>query len=121
MNPAQLNHRINILYDVNATVNPPITDDNGTPIENWQVYKTLWCRKEGMNGKGMRLPRLIYAANASQSIVNGMFSVRYRTDITPSMRVQDGNDIYTIKDTPDIDGNRQFIMIITEKVINVGS
>lgn len=121
MNPAQLNHRINILYDVNATANPPITDDNGTPIENWQVYKPLWCRKEGMNGKGMRLPKLIYAANASKSIVNGMFQVRYREDITTCMRVQDGNNIYTIKDTPDVDGNREFMMIITEKVVNVGS
>lgn len=118
MNAGEYNRKINLLYDVNKGKN--ITDDNGSPIENWQIYKTIWVKKEGMTGKGMRIARFIYAAGGNQTVLNRIYRTRYRTDITADMRVQDGTSIYLIKDPIDVDGNREEMFIICEGVENHG-
>lgn len=121
MNPAKYNHKIEIIKNINRNIPNPPTDESGTPIEDWQVIKNPWCRKEGINGKGMRLPRLIYAANGSQSVITVIFTLRYTTGITIDMRVRDKNGVYEIKDIPDVNGNREEMMIITQEVINNGN
>lgn len=117
MNPGVYNHRLTILQDINRDNN--ITDDNGSPIENWQKFTKIWCRKEGMNAK--TAARIIYAAGANQSKITGIYISRYREDITPDMRATDSLGTYIIVDAFDKDGSRSQMTILTQVVTNSGS
>jgi SPP1 family predicted phage head-tail adaptor len=105
--------RITIIQDINRGQN--ITDDNDNEIENWQSWKTVWARKQGLQG------RVFYQAEAVKTECDILFTIRYMTGITTDMRIKEGTDIYRIKVPPqDIDGRKQE-MVITASIISSGS
>ncbi|WP_051624055.1 phage head closure protein [Clostridium akagii] len=116
MGAGKYNHKITIVQNINRNLSNPPTDENGTPLENWQPFKKPWSRKEGLNA------RLFYAAAASQSETDTIFLIRYFKGITPDMKIVDNEGTYLIKGKPaDKDGNRKELTIYTEEVVNSGS
>lgn len=105
--------KITIIQDINRGRN--ITDDNDNPIEDWQIWKTVWARKEGLSG------RVFYQAEAVQAECDILFTIRYIAGITTDMRIKEGTNLYRIKVPPqDKDGRKQE-MVLTASIISSGS
>ncbi|MCR3758158.1 phage head closure protein [Clostridium felsineum] len=105
MNPEELNTRITIEEYKN------VPDDDGFESKEWVEFKKLWAKKTGLSG------RVFYAAAAVQSESDVVFKIRYTKEITASMRIVEGENIYDIKADPvDRDGKRKELYITASKV-----
>lgn len=106
MNPGELNTRIIIQQYVTAT------DSDGFETQQWVDFKRLWSKKTGLTG------RVFYAAAAVQSESDVIFKIRYRKDITSSMRIVEGSHVYEIKADPiDKDGKKKELYITASEVV----
>jgi len=104
MNPGKLRHRVAILQK-QTTIDP-----DGYPIETWVAAATVWASVEPIAG------REYFQAAAVQAQHQVRFTMRYRKDITPAMRLRwDGED-YEIKAVIDLEGRRRWLQIMVEAV-----
>ena len=105
------NNKITFIQDINRGKN--ITDDNDNPIENWQPWKTVWCKKEGLSG------RIFYQAEAVQAETDILFTIRYMKGITTDMRIVCGADTYRIKVPPlDKDSKKRELQVTASLITN---
>lgn len=56
-------------------------DSGGQPIKSWSTLATVWARAEYLTGRESEGMSKINAAT------NMKFTVNYRTDVTPAMRI----------------------------------
>lgn len=59
---------------------------DGTTPDDWQTFCTVHAARKGATG------RLYYAAAAAQSQNEVVFTIRYRTGITPVMHIVEDGD-----------------------------
>lgn len=109
MQAGDLKHRIIIQHNVAS----------GSDLEDWQTLVTVWAAKKSATG------RLYYAAAAAQSQNEVVFTIRYRTGITPVMHiVEDGDTAHPYKITSepvDVGDNRMWLEIHAQRIDLNGS
>jgi len=111
MNVGELIHKIQIQY--NATADQ--TDDNGSPLEDWQTLMTAYAKRSGLKG------RLFYQAAAVQAESDVLFTIRYSEGIKAGMRLVEGTETFEVKVPPiDLDGRRMWLEIHTWQVLQNG-
>jgi len=104
MNAGNLRHRVTILQKTTDI------DTDGYPVEEWVAVATVWAAVEPISG------REYFQAAAVQAENQTRFTMRYRKDVTPDMRLQyDGQD-YEIKAILDLGGWRRWLEIMGEVV-----
>lgn len=111
INIGDLRHKILIQY--NATADQ--TDDNGSPIEDWQSLMSVYAKRSGLKGY------LFYQAAAVQAENDAMFTIRYSEGIKAGMKIIDGTETFEVKMPPiDPDGRRMWLEIHTRQVLQNG-
>lgn len=89
----KLRHRVWI--QALQPINPEgaIQTNTGEPIEEWVNVAEVWAAIEPLSA------RTFVSANAQQSKVTGTITIRYRTDINPTMRLYHSakDSYYTIE------------------------
>lgn len=104
MNPGKLRHRVAILKKTTGA------DPDGYPMETWDTFATVWAAVEPIAG------REHFQAAAVQAQHQVRFTMRYRKDITPDMRLQyDGQD-YEIKAILDLGGRGAWLQVMGEVI-----
>ena len=67
-------------------------DTYGEEIETWTTLDTVWAGRKDFRGKEY------FAAQQTAASVSAVYTIRYRTDITPDEhRISDNGRIYDIK------------------------
>ena len=90
MDSGKLNRRVVIQARSGAV------DSVGQPVENWTTFATLWAQFVFTSGsRTVNLEGI--QGGAMSSTPPAIWRVRFRTDITASMRLVDGLTIYNIK------------------------
>lgn len=85
-------------------------DDLGQPVLTWATFATLWA--DVKQSSGMTMIR----GDADLSVVRASIRIRYRTDITPAMRVAVGLVIYQIQAVlPDV-AKKQYTDLVCQVV-----
>lgn len=110
----KLNRRITIQRKVRTE------DDAGYPIpgaKEWEDVVTLWAAREPLSG------REFFAAAAVQQENTVRYKIRFRTEITPDMRLIDHRDnciynIYAVLD--DVKGDRTESHLMTTEELKNG-
>lgn len=89
----RLRHRVWIQALQPVDPDGDIQTNTGAPIEEWENVAEVWAAIEPLSA------RTFIAANAQQSKVTGTVTIRYRSDITPAMRLyhEAKNAYYTIE------------------------
>ncbi|WP_085523853.1 phage head closure protein [Tuberibacillus sp. Marseille-P3662] len=108
MNPGDLKYRI-VLQEFK-----PVRDNDGIITEKWVDTKSIWAQKQGVSG------REYFAAasvNAEQTV---KWHIRYRNDVTPGMRIREGDVSYDIKSVIDETGLKKELVLMTEAVVQGG-
>jgi len=96
------------------TIQKNISDGTTDPI--WQDV----CMVKAAKNKGKY--RLMFQAAAEQSETYSIFTIRFRTDIFPLMRITEGNLVYEIAaDLVDIDDRRRWLDIFVRRITQNGS
>ncbi len=81
----RLRYRITIQQQSNAQ------DAFGEQVRSWTDVATVWAEILPLNGKEM------FSAQANQNQVSSKIIIRHRNDITPAMRIKQGNTEYNIE------------------------
>ncbi len=98
-----LRHRVTIQRKT-ATV-----DTHGGPIETWETVCSISASIEPLQG------REFIAAQAVNAEITGKIRIRYRSDITASMRVLFGAKIYNILSVINpAELNRELVLMVSE-------
>lgn len=101
-----LRHKVSILQKTIGT------DPDGYSTEAWAPVTAVWAEVKPIAG------REYFQAAAVQAEHQVRFTMRYRKDITPDMRLQyDGQD-YEIKAILDLGGRRTWLQVIGEVITN---
>ena len=81
------------LLTTKITLQEPTTeqDEFGQPGQGWTDVASVWANLTDISG------REFFASNALLNSAQTKITIRYRTGITPSMRVIHKNDIYNIE------------------------
>ncbi len=80
-------------------------DETGQMIETWTDYLSVFARVEPMIG------REFFAAASMNAESNTKFTMRYRGDITPTMRITYDGSAYNITSIQNIrSGNRETLI-----------
>lgn len=85
MNAGELRHKITIQKLENSQ------DSFGQPVENWPDVVTVWASVNPIVGKEF------FAAETVNSEVTHRIRMRYKSGITPSMRVKFKDRFFSIK------------------------
>jgi SPP1 family predicted phage head-tail adaptor len=91
-----------------------ITKAEGIPQENWTTVATVWAAIADLSGK-----EYIQAASI-QSEVTTRIKIRFRTGITPAMRVLYGTRVFAILSVIDKDERHREIELMCREVIPGG-
>lgn len=91
-----------------------ITKSEGIPQESWTTVATIWATVADISG------REYFQAQAVQSEATTRIKIRYRTGITPSVRVLYGSRIFNILSVIDKDERHRIIELICKEVIPGG-
>ncbi len=91
-----------------------VTRVEGIPEENWATVATVWAAVADLSGKEY------FQAGAMQSEVTTRIKIRYRTGITPSMRVLYGSRVFQILSVIDKDERHHVIELTCKEVIPGG-
>lgn len=84
MNPGLLNRRITILRPTRSA------SELGAPVETWTTEATVWARYQVDKG-GEK-----YTGAEELARREVTFTIRHRSGITPSMRIQFAGQLYNI-------------------------
>lgn len=108
LDPGKLRHRVRIEQLVRTI------DDNGDAIEVWATLATVWAAIEPLSA------REFVASQSVQSGVSARITIRYRSDVRPSMRLIHGSKVYQIEGVlSDKDSGLEYITLpCTEGVPN---
>ena len=80
--------------------------NTGEGIESWADHVTLWADVRPLNA------REYIAAAATQAQLNAMVTIRYRSDIVPTMRIVYNGKTYNIDGVlPDSRSGREWLTI----------
>ncbi|WAH38616.1 phage head closure protein [Alicyclobacillus dauci] len=92
-----------------------VTDDEGFSTQTWQDVTTVWAAfKEVTRGKE-------FEASAALQVENLLdITIRYRTDITPDMRIAYGLRVLHIIEMADKSGEHEYLWFRTREVIGGG-
>jgi SPP1 family predicted phage head-tail adaptor len=93
----------------------PGVDVLGRPSGAWGDYATVWAKAEPLRG------REFFAAGQMQTSTDVRFVIRYRTDITNTMRIMWRSEPYEITAPPiDTDGAREQLELMCAQGIRDG-
>lgn len=100
--------------DLNRSVvikSPPSGQDAaGQPSGSWTTVATVWANVRVLNGTET------LKASAPVSSVRASIRIRYRTDVTSAMRVEQGSTVYQILSVlPDVVG-KVYVDLVCEVV-----
>lgn len=84
-------------------------DALGQPTNTWTTVATVWA--DIRHQRGMEMVK----AEMLMSKLLASIRIRYRTDITPNMRVKQGSTIYNIRAVSPDANNRDYIDLLCEK------
>lgn len=87
---------------------------NGEDVYAWVLVATLWGKFTPLRG------RELIAAKQQQAEVVASFSVYYRSDIVPEMRVVFRGMAYDIESVIDIGGRREELELLTKQGLTNG-
>jgi len=93
---------------------PPGQDDDGNPSTEWRTVCQPYAKKEDLSG------RELFAAQAAQSEVTTRFRIRYRTGLSPKMRLLCDGVIYNIAAVLDRDGRKRELQLMCSSGLNHG-
>lgn len=100
-----LRHRVSILKKTTGT------DSDGYPTEEWAAVTTVWAEAKPIAG------REYFTAAAVQAQHQVRFTMRYRKDITPDMRLRYDEQDYEIKGPPiDLGGRGTWLQVMGEVI-----
>ena len=92
------------------------SDSNEDYTSGWEEISTspeVWARKSDLRGKE------VVIADQVQMMYLTIWTIRYRSDIKPSMRIVDGNgQVYEITTISDGEGRGRFLDIVTNILQN---
>ena len=91
-----------------------ITKSEGIPQESWTTVATIWATVADISG------REYFQAQAVQSEVTTRIKIRYRTGITPTMRVLYDSRVFAILSVIDKDERHRVIELMCKEVIPGG-
>lgn len=91
-----------------------VTRVEGIPEESWATVATVWAAVSDISGKEY------FQAQAVQSEVTTRIKIRYRTGITPSMRVLYGSRVFQILSVIDKDERHRVMELMCKEVIPGG-
>ncbi len=91
-----------------------ITKSEGIPLESWTTVATVWAAVADISGKEY------FQAQAVQSEVTTRIKIRYKTGITPSMRVLYGSRVFHILSVIDKGEWHRLIELMCKEVIPGG-
>ena len=101
-----MRHKITIVRVEHHTV-----ADTGETEEVVSDVATVWAKKEDLSGREW------FQAQQAQSAITTRFTIRFRDDIYPQMRVRHGIDEYEITAPPmDPDGRREQLQLLCGRV-----
>lgn len=84
-------------------------DSVGQPLEVWTTLATVWADVRNMRGLE------VLKADMQMSRLLASIRIRYRTDVTPAMRVVHGNNIYQITAVSPDSNSKDYLDLICEK------
>ena len=105
MQAGQLRHRVT-LQTVTET-----RDAVGGIVESWATTVTLWAAVEPLRG------REFFQARAEQAGVDTRIRIRYRSGLTPKMRVTWGSHAYDIEAVIEPDSRRRELHLMCSEVL----
>jgi len=88
-----------------------VTRVEGIPEENWATVATVWAAVADLSGKEY------FQAASMQSEVTTRIKIRYRKEITPSMRVLYGDRVFNILSVIDKDERHRVIELLCKEVV----
>lgn len=89
------------------------TNENGFPVEEWQVYKKAWAMIKTLNDKGSS--HEFYEAAATYGQNTNTFVIRYTKGIDKSMRINfKGRVFEIISDINDSEDNKTLTITAKE-------
>ncbi len=104
MEIGKLDRRVTLMT-VTRTQDP----NTGEEVESFTPGHTVWGQKLDVTGKEF------FSAGQINAEVNTKFIVRYRTDITPDMKLRCENVLYDIMHPPIELGRHQWLQILARK------
>lgn len=102
MRLGRLNQRVTLQERATTTLN-----DEGENTAPWSDLATVWAQAQPIRGQEY------FAGGGAQQTADVRFRVRYRDDITPSMRVRWRGVLHDIVSVIDVDGRRQVLELMT--------
>ncbi|MBI4291322.1 MAG: phage head closure protein [Betaproteobacteria bacterium] len=107
MQSAKLNHLVVIKSLVSSQ---DVTTGIVTP--SWVTFATVWAEVRPAS------VREFIAAGISESKVSAAIKIRFLAGIKPSMRVEDGDDLYNIEGVlPDPKTGREYITLPASQIL----
>lgn len=105
MRPGQLRHRVTI----QAKTITRGTD--GSVIESWADTATVWAAVEPLTGREYWAAQQI---NAERTV---KFRIRYRSGITPQMRISYSSRTFDIKSVINVEEQNRELLLMCEEVV----
>lgn len=79
----------------------------GENVGAWSDLVTVWAQAQPIRG------REYFASGAEQQVADVRFRIRYRSGITPSMRIRWRGVLHDIVDVIDVEGRRSVLELMT--------
>ncbi len=105
MNPGDLRHRVTI-----QRLDPTTRDEYKAVIPSWGPVVTVWAAVESVSGREAFIAQQVMQQSTHR------ITIRYRSDVTATMRVAHGDRLYDIKAALDRDGRRRWLQLLCEEV-----
>ena len=84
----------------------PTQNTYGEPIESWSTYATVWASVEPLNG------REYFNSQQTAAEISTRFRIRYKSGITPDMRVVLDSNNYDIRSIINVnEHNKELILM----------
>lgn len=104
IDPGELSREIIVQTASADTVN-----DYGEPTSAWYNLHTLWAKIEWKGGEEKM------DSEQTTNFERVEFTIRYKGDITPKMRVSYDGDFYDIESVAQVGGRKRFELLRTRK------
>lgn len=105
MRLSDLRHRV-VIQRYKAT-----QDEYGQPIQTWIDVAAVWANVEGLSG------RELFEAQQTRAEADHRVTIRYRDDITPTMRIVNDGRSYNITAAADRTGRREWLELTCKEAV----
>lgn len=85
------------------------TSATGAVVESWLDLATVWASRRDVRGRELVL------SGAERAVVERIYRIRHRPDVTPAMRVVDGSEEQEIVAVAEI-GRRRALELLTRRI-----